>query len=142
MQRTNKAELKDKKTKEKKVRIKKKIFGQVVRRSKKGPVAPILEMLVTIVERGKAHEVEKYLTSTKVATVVSFGSGTAESYIQNLLGLYNKEKEVIFALIPVDKSNEILDNIEEKFLKEKDSAGIAFTVVLKSIVKSSLNLIV
>ena len=81
-----------------KERLKKRAVSKVVRQSRKGaPLAPILQMLVVIVERGHGDEVTAFLKKHGIiAKVTSFGGGTADSNLQSMLGLYNKEKEIVW----------------------------------------------
>ena len=100
-------------------------------------------MLVVIVTRGKGDEVVTYLKSHGVfAKVSSFGEGTADSTLQSMLGLYNKEKEIIFSVIPLKNSDQFMDELEEKILKQQKHGGIAFTIPLKSITKNSMQAII
>ena len=123
-----------------KERLKKKAVSRVVKKSKKGtPIAPVLQMLVVIVNRGKGDEVVTYLKSQGVlAKVSSYGEGTADSNLQSMLGLYNKEKEIVFSVIPIMGSDKFMDELDAKILKQQKHGGIAFTIPLKSITKNSM----
>lgn len=143
------SKIKNKKTKQPKTRtlkpklkerLKKRAVSKVVRESKKGSsLSPILQMLVVIVTRGKGDEVVTYLKSNGInAKVSSFGEGTADSTLQSMLGLYNKEKEIVFSVIPLKDSDKFMDELDEKILKQQKHGGIAFTIPLKSITKNSM----
>ena len=124
---------------------KKRAVTKVVRKSKKGAaLPPILQMLVVIVERDRGSEVSDYLKTHGISSrVISFGQGTANSALQSVLGLYNKEKEIVYSVIPIEKSDSFLDDLEEKlYLKDKQHGGIAFTIPLKSITKNSMQFII
>ena len=123
-----------------KERLKKRAVSKVVKELKKGtPVAPIMQMLVVIVTRGKGDEVVAYLKSRGVMPKVSsYGEGTADSTLQSMLGLYNKEKEIVFSVIPIKNSDEFMDELEAKILNQQKHGGIAFTIPLKSITKNSM----
>jgi len=104
--------------------------------------APIYQLLVVIVNRGKGSEVTDFLKSLKVEiNIVGFGSGTAPSGLANLLGLYSKEKEIVFAVIKLKNSDKILDGLEDKILFQEKNAGIAFTIPLKSMTNQTINII-
>ena len=127
----------------KKEEKKKTVFKHNKQNKKNKLPAPILQMMVVIVTRGKGDSVRNFLKEKNVQNFVSsFGRGTADSTLQNLLGFDQKEKDVIFAIIPVENSEVLLDELEEKFLKLQKYAGIAFTVPLKSITKDSMENVV
>lgn len=123
--------------KQKNAQVKK--VSRAIKRTKNNVLPPILQLLTIIVKRGTGDEVNSYLKSIGIkAKMTSYGSGTADSSLQSLLGLYNKEKELIFAVIPVENSEVLLDELEARFLNKEDYEGIAFTIPLKSIVKNSV----
>ena len=123
--------------KQKNAQVKK--VSRAIKRTKNNVLPPILQLLTIIVKRGTGDEVNSYLKSIGIkAKMTSYGSGTADSSLQSLLGLYNKEKELIFAVIPVENSEVLLDELEGRFLNKEDYEGIAFTIPLKSIVKNSV----
>ena len=136
--------MKESLVKKKEEKEKKKTVSKVIKQNKKNKLpAPILQMMVVIVTRGKGDSVRNFLKEKNVQNFVSsFGRGTADSTLQNLLGFDQKEKDVIFSIIPVENSEVLLDELEEKFLKLQKYAGIAFTVPLKSITKDSMENVV
>ena len=136
--------MKESLVKKKEEKEKKKTVLKVIKQNKKNKLpAPILQMMVVIVTRGKGDSVRNFLKEKNVQNFVSsFGRGTADSTLQNLLGFDQKEKDVIFAIIPVENSEVLLDELEEKFLKLQKYAGIAFTVPLKRITKDSMENVV
>ena len=119
---------------------KKKISLSLKRQIKKQNVLPpVLELLVVVTNRGYGEEVTEFLEKLDVnLSIVSFGSGTAPSSLADIFGLYNKEKEMIFAVIQLDESERILDKLEGKFLLDEKYAAIAFTIPLKSATKQSM----
>ena len=123
-----------------KVKPKAKMSLSLKRQIKKQNVLPpVLELLVVVTNRGHGEEVTDFLEKLDVnLSIVSFGSGTAPSSLANIFGLYNKEKEMIFAVIRLDESERILDKLEGKFLLDEKYAAIAFTVPLKSSTKHSM----
>ena len=123
--------------KQKNAQVKK--VSRAIKRTKNNVLPPILQLLTIIVKRGTGDEVNSYLKSIGIkAKMTSYGSGTADGSLQSLLGLYNKEKELIFAVIPVENSEVLLDELEARFLNKEDYEGIAFTIPLKSIFKNSV----
>ena len=102
----------------------------------------VYEMLVTIVNRGKGEKVLDFLKLKGIEHhIVTFGAGTAPTNLASLLSLYNKEKEVLFAIIKLKDSTKILDDLEKNILLSEKYAGIAFTIPLKSMTNLSIELI-
>ena len=117
----------------------KKAFYKAFKKRKKDEKLPtILEMLFVIVKRGNGDKVSKFLKEKGISKISSYAYGTADSTLQSLLGLVDKEKEIVFSIIPVLNSDELLDELEKKFLKIEKYSGIAFTIPLKTIVKNSM----
>ena len=104
---------------------------------KKKKIPTALEMLFIIVNRGSGDDVCEYLKDKGLLKLSCHGLGTADSKLQDILNISNKEKEVIISIIPVLNSDKLLDEIEEKFLRVEKYSGIAFTVLLKTIMKNS-----
>lgn len=119
---------------------KKKISLSLKRQIKKQSLhPPVLELLVIVTNRGSGEEITDFLQKLDVKlNIVSFGTGTAPSSLANLFGLYNKEKEMVFAVINLDESERILDMLEAKFLFDEKYAAIAFTIPLKSVTNHAL----
>lgn len=108
-----------------------------IRDKKQNLVVP--EILVVVVNRGQGDNVREFLKNRGINILSSsFGEGTANTYLQNLLGL-SVEKEIVFAVINMENKNEFLDDMEKEILLPKKNMGIAFTIPLKSITKNSLN---
>jgi len=100
---------------------------------------PVFELLNVVVNRGRGEDVLDFLKSLKVKhNIITYGVGTASSSIANLLSLYNKEKEVIMAVIKIKDSKKILDKLESEILTSEKFMGIAFTVPLKSMTSHSV----
>lgn len=131
----------EKKFKEKKENLERKIKTKrekLINHSEKKLMPPIFEMLVVVVNRGRGQAVLNYLKSIEVnINVVSFGEGTAPSGIASVLG-YSQEKEVIFSVVNLRDSKRVLDLLDSIFLSTEKSAGIAFTIPLKSMTSYSL----
>ncbi|MBQ3048210.1 MAG: hypothetical protein IJD48_04280 [Clostridia bacterium] len=104
---------------------------------------PLFQLLVVIVNRGKGDEVSEFLKQNGIKyRICSFGDGTAPSTFQNILGLYNKEKEIVTSIIPIENSIDLLDRLETEFLTIEKYSGIAFTIPLKSITMESMEKLV
>ena len=94
-----------------------------------------LKILITIVDRSKTLYYLDLLEQFEVnVQMVSYGHGTANSQMLNLLGIAESEKSVIFSFVRQDKVKEILETLNEKFQKIKNGKGIAYTIGLDSII--------
>lgn len=98
-----------------------------------------LVLLITMVNHKKAEFYADYIQSLGAnLQFVSFGEGTADASIQNLLGLADTEKAVIFSIIREEKQDMILSSINEKFESIKNGKGIAYTVPFSSVIGASV----
>ena len=93
-----------------------------------------LKLLFTVVDRPKAEFYLDVLSQFEVnCQMVTNGMGTAKSELQNMLGL-NIHKAVILSVVREDKTEEIIQCLENKFATIKNGKGIAFAVPLSSII--------
>lgn len=98
-----------------------------------------LMLLITVVNRKKSEFYADYIQSLGAnMQMVSFGAGTADASMQNLLGMTDTEKAVIFSVIREEKQDEILLSIGEKFRTIKNGKGIAYTVPFSSVIGVSV----
>ena len=96
---------------------------------------PKLKVLVTIVDRSKTLLYLDLLEQYEVnVQMVSYGRGTANSQMMDLLGLVESDKSVIVSWIREDKIKETLEALNEKFSKVKNGKGVAYTIPLDSII--------
>ncbi len=96
---------------------------------------PKLKVLVTIVDRSKTLLYLDLLEQYEVnVQMVSYGRGTANSQMMDLLGLVESDKSVIISWIREDKIKETLEALNEKFSKVKNGKGVAYTIPLDSII--------
>lgn len=100
---------------------------------KENKKSPIIELLMVIVNRNEDEKTMKILRHLNVEMqLLSLGRGTADSSFSDYLGLDNKEKSIIFCIIKLKDSSEILKLLYEKLnLKEKNT-GVALTIPIKS----------
>ena len=132
-----------KKPKVKKFYNSKELLKSIKKPRRNKPATPIFQLLVVIVNRGKAEEVNEFLKQGGVKyRIISFAEGTASSTFQNIMGLYNNEKEIISCVLPIQNSAKFLDKLESKFLTVEKYSGIAFTIPLKSITMESMEKLV
>ncbi len=93
-----------------------------------------LKLLVTVVDRNKGEFYLDVLSQFEVNCQMALaGNGTASSEIIDLLGL-NNQKAVLFSVIREDRTQEIMNCLEEKFETIKNGKGIAFCVPLSSVI--------
>lgn len=98
-----------------------------------------LKILVTIVDRSKALFYVDLLEQFEInLQFVLYGRGTANSQMLDLLGLAESDKAVILSYIREDKIKEVLETLNEKFIKVKNGKGIAYTIPLDSIIGVSM----
>ena len=98
-----------------------------------------IKMLVTIVDRSKTLFYLDLLEQFEVnVQMVLYGKGTADSDMLNLLGLAESDKTIILSYINEDRVKDALETLEEKFHKVKNGKGIAFTILLDSIIGVSM----
>lgn len=93
-----------------------------------------LKLLVTVVDRPKAEFYLDVLSQFDVNfQLVTGGKGTASSELVELLGL-NTQKSVIFSVIREDRTEEILNCLEEKFETIRKGKGVAFAIPLTGVI--------
>ena len=97
-----------------------------------------LKMLVTIVDRPKGEFYLDVISQFDVnCQMVLGGLGTAHSEILELLGL-EPHKAVILSMVREDKTEAIMNCLEDKFATIKNGKGIAFAVPLSSVIGVNL----
>ena len=97
-----------------------------------------LKLLFTVVERQKVEFYLDFLTQYEVnCQLVVAGKGTATSEIVDLLGL-NNQKAVLLSVIREDRTDTIMDLLEEKFATIRNGKGVAFAVPMSSVIGVNL----
>ena len=97
-----------------------------------------LNMLVTIVDRPKGEFYLDVISQFDVnCQMVLGGLGTAHSEILELLGL-EPHKAVILSMVREDKTEAIMNCLEDKFSTIKNGKGIAFAVPMSSVIGVNL----
>lgn len=94
-----------------------------------------LKLLVTVVNRNKTEFYLDYISGFEVnfQTAV-LAQGTARSEMLSLLGLEESDKSVIFSVIKEEKTEVVMNSLEEKFHTIRNGKGIAFTIPLSSVI--------
>lgn len=97
-----------------------------------------LKLLFTVVERQKAEFYLDFLSQYEVnCQLVVSGKGTATSEIVDLLGL-NNQKAVLLSVVREDRTDTIMNLLEERFTTIRNGKGIAFAVPLSSVIGVNL----
>ena len=101
-----------------------------------GNLAPNrLVLLVTVVNKGKGTFFADLLQTFGINLQMSFvGSGTAHGDIQELLGLKDARRSVIFSVLRADRADAALAAVEDRFQSVNGGTGIAFTMPLSSVI--------
>jgi len=93
------------------------------------------DLIVTIVKKGWAERIVKASkeAGAEGGTIV-FARGTGIHEQKSILGIpIEPEKEMILTLVPVEKTDEILQAIIEAGELEKPATGIAFVLDVKRV---------
>lgn len=94
---------------------------------------PIIELLMVIVNRDEDEKTMKILNSLNVdLQLLSLGEGTANSSLSQYLGLDIKEKCIIFSIIKLRDSENILKELIAKLNLKAKNTGVALTIPIKS----------
>ena len=98
-------------------------------------IAPVkLEMLMAVVHNEKAKYYSSLIQAHKANLQFTMpAKGTAHLILQ-YLGLEEKPKSLIIAIVRSDEAAGIISELEENFKKGKTYKGIAFTVRLTSVI--------
>ena len=126
------------KLRKKRAQVKQKIKNVLAKKTQ-GKTMPVvrnkLELIVTIVERGKAEYYLDLLQSFEInMQCVALGHGTADAKTLGILGVSGSEKAVIFGVIQESKVEEAFRTLEEKFQTIKNGKGIAYTLPFSSVI--------
>ena len=98
-----------------------------------------LKLLITVVNRNKTEFFIDFISGFEVNFQTSLpAQGTAKSETLHLLGLEDSDKSVILSVIREDKSEEILQGLEDKFHSLRGGKGIAFTTPLTSVIGTAV----
>lgn len=105
-------------------------------KNKNSSIAPKkLKLLITVVNRKKAEYYLDLLQDFEVnMQLVTYGRGTANSQMLNIIGLADTDRAVIFSIVKEEVIKDILITLDEKFKTIKDGKGIAYSVPLTSVI--------
>ena len=100
---------------------------------KKNLITSPISLLISIIDDEIAIDVEKYLNKKGLNSGIIFmGKGTAESDIADIFGFGMSDKNIIACMIPNDKKDKIIDDINEITGVEKDNYGLNMVIKLQS----------
>lgn len=88
-----------------------------------------MQLLVSIVERGKGMEVSKiYKTFHVTQHLQSAGRGTAASHLLDTLGFGTAERDIVLSIAPKDTLRQLMYYLKDEDRSELEAKGIAFTM--------------
>lgn len=88
-----------------------------------------MQLLVSIVERGKGMEVSKiYKTFHVTQHLQSAGRGTAASHLLDTLGFGTAERDILLSIAPKDTIRQLMYYLKDEDRSELEAKGIAFTM--------------
>ena len=91
-------------------------------------------LLAITINRGKGSKVMQFMQEMGIyGASCLFGKGTIKNEILQLLEMNEVKKEVIFAVIPSEREDEIMEQLNKKFQLYKQNHGIAFSMPLANI---------
>ena len=97
-----------------------------------------LKLLITVVDRSKGEFYLDVISQFEVnCQMLLQGMGTAQSELLDALGL-TPHKAVILSVIREDKTDTVMQALEDKFATIKNGKGIAFAVPLSSVIGVNL----
>lgn len=101
-------------------------------------------LMITIAQRSKSEEYISYFLENQVnLTLGRYGRGTASREMLDYLGIGDKEKCILFSFLTLEKSKDLLKEMERKMQMRKMGVGISFTIPISSVSsKKALNLLV
>ena len=93
-----------------------------------------LNLLITIVDRGKGETVARLLNQEGVAAqFAALGTGTAHQGVLALLGLKDTAKDVVCSFLPAFHSRDAMRRLSRALEMDLPGRGIAFAVPLSSV---------
>lgn len=94
----------------------------------------LINLSIVIVDRGKGKHITKLLKEVDVAYhISSIGEGTAPTDMQAYFGFGETDKDIIFAFISEEKTQQFRDMLTKELCTKKPNSGIAFTIPINSV---------
>lgn len=99
-------------------------------------ILPEMALLVSIVDRGKAQQINRFLHSRGIIISLSYwGLGTASSEIMDVLGITEREKNVTLSLLPRKWVPAVITQLADELQMRLPGKGILFTIPLSAITR-------
>lgn len=96
-----------------------------------------LNLFFAVMNYGKGSKVLKYAKNTDaIAPTLFMGDGTVHNELLNKLGLLEMKKEIFISLLEPELEEVFYQKMKDKFHMKKDNHGIAFSVPVKSVLKT------
>lgn len=93
-----------------------------------------VKLIVIIVDKGRGNKAIKLLnTYAMTCQFATLGKGTATDGIASFFGFSDTAKDIVFTVIPEEKSPEIMYDIKETLQLHKPNTGLAFTIPIKCV---------
>lgn len=90
--------------------------------------APV-QMIVSICEKGDGENIEKYLCGEGITTGITFmGKGTAESDMADIFGFGLSNRDVVCAVVPIDRVDKTVKAINDITGIETDNYGLTMVM--------------
>ena len=98
-------------------------------------IAPMkLELLMAVVHNNKAAYYSSLIQSSQANIQLTVPAKGTTHLILNYLGLTDRPKSLIVSIVRSDEAGKLISLLDETFKKGKDYKGVAFTVVLSSVI--------
>ncbi|MDL2318635.1 P-II family nitrogen regulator [Eubacteriales bacterium OttesenSCG-928-A19] len=93
-----------------------------------------LNLLITIVDRDRGQiAVDLLLKEGVLFHRIVLGRGTAQTEILDLLGIGETAKDIIFSVMPEEKTRRVMNRLRNTLQFDNPGHGIAFTVPITSV---------
>jgi hypothetical protein len=103
-------------------------------KDKQGNEIERIKMIVTILERGKADLLIKELRTLGVTfNMASVGYSAGGLDLADYFGLHERERDIVFSVLPESKTATVLSMIEYKFSLDEPGKGIACCVPISGV---------
>lgn len=93
-----------------------------------------LKLVICIVNRGIGEHVVKLCAEEGIDfRIILRGHGTADSETLNLLGIGDKEKDIVLLSVKASNSDEIMKRLTRELELERAGRGIAFSIPFSAV---------
>ncbi|MDO4540466.1 MAG: hypothetical protein Q4B48_05130 [Syntrophomonadaceae bacterium] len=93
-----------------------------------------IKLMISIVERNRGQEVIDFCRMRQAHFhLLCRGYGTADSELQNLLGLGTREKDVVLSVVREEELEPLLEGLRQRLQLNQAGRGIAFTIPIGSV---------